>query len=169
MHPHHIMFGFLSSPEFMLLGALFLPGVVFAVPAHAVLSRTPPEFRRLRPQQAWLLMIPLLWLITNFLVHPKVAPSVADYARQRGKDQFGEGAATLARMFSICVVAAIIFGPLRVLGFGFLALGLVLLVVFYARLFSMTNKLAQPGAPPNGGPATPGDNSRVTEGPPSVS
>jgi hypothetical protein len=28
---------------------------------------------------------------------------------------------------------------------------------------------AEPGAPPNGGPGTPADNSGVTEGPPSVS
>ena len=37
------------------------------------------------------------------------------------------------------------------------------------RMFEAAKRIAEPGAPPNGGPATPLGNSRVTEGPPSVS
>lgn len=162
----------LSWGELIVLGALFLPGAVSAIPAYAVLNRTPQEFRRLRPKQALLLLIPVLWLITNFLVHPKVARSVGDYARERGIANFGDGGASLARMFSICVLAWVLFGPLRYVGLLFLVVALVLLAVLYARLFSISKQLsllAQPGASPNGGPTQPLGNSGVSGGPPSVS
>ena len=38
-----------------------------------------------------------------------------------------------------------------------------------ASMFRLQRQIAEPGAPPNGGPATPSGNSGVTEGPPSVS
>ena len=162
MENQHVMIGFVSSAELILLGALFLPGAISAIPAYIILSRVPPRFRRLHPRQALYLLIPLLWLVANFLVHPKVARSVGDFARDRGQTDFGDGGASLARLFSICVLA----GLLRYVGLLFLVVGYVLLAVLYTRLFSMCARLSQsalPGADSFADPAKPVGGSSLKE------
>lgn len=137
------MLSFLSVPELVLLAAVTFPGVVLALLANRILEATPVEFRALPPQRAWILAIPVLWLLTNLLVHPKVSRSVAAQARAQGRSEFGECSAALARIFSLCLIAGVLLGPMRILGFSLLVLGFVQAAVFYARLVGISRQLSQ--------------------------
>jgi len=133
--------------------------------APFLLASVFPFFRVVRSGRAWraftICWISLVgWMFVFSIIIPLVAGIISrDFGREVALHWVPEGPAVMAAAFTGWFYAGITV---------LLAL-LVRRVVEWSRQRGGKPQGAEPGAAPNGGPATPIGNSGVSEGPPSVS
>jgi H+/Cl- antiporter ClcA len=129
-----------------VLGVLLIPAIFYLLTLQNALSKCAPTSRTMEPGMVWLLLIPLLNLIWNFIVVTSMARSLAnEYARRGIPSSEPLPGQSIGIAMSVCNCCCII----PVLGaFAGLA-GLVLWIVYWIKIaeFSRTLDISQPVAP----------------------
>ncbi len=72
------------------------------------LNRIPAQHRKQEPGMVWLMMIPLVNIVWNFFVFPKVAESFQSYFDEQGDTSVGDCGKQLSTFLCISVVLSIV-------------------------------------------------------------
>src|SRR3989338_3453768 len=105
---------FVSIPFLIICGCcgiLFLFNFVAAKIAADALSELPEEHRKLDPRFAYLLLIPFLNVMWNFVLWPSVSRSYRSFFECKGFTQFGDCGEFM--MYWYGVAPYLMFIPLR--------------------------------------------------------
>lgn len=120
---------------------LFLIEVIITFLAYRLLSAIPPEYRKQDPGMVWLLLNPVLSLVWNFFVWPRISQSHAACFQAQGRADVGDAGGPLALAFSICM--AIAFVPY--VGWYCLSFAaIVVLIVYLVKMFGLKAQITTP-------------------------
>jgi hypothetical protein len=136
--------------------------VPFLLTLKKALSRVSPRNRQMEPGMVWLMLIPCVNIVWQFVVAVKVPDSLRNEFRDRGQDDgsdYGKGIALAQAVLGlvggvVSNVASRAQPDVRGLGTcvsGVLGLvGLVLFILFWVKVSNYSNQLALGGGPPPG-------------------
>jgi hypothetical protein len=101
---------------FMVLLGVMCVAIVVGLGIQAIvcwylsncLKAIPEEHRKQQPGMVWLLMIPLVGIVWNFFVYPKISESYKSYFDSIGRTDMGDCGRGLGLTFSILVCTTII-------------------------------------------------------------
>lgn len=99
------------------------------------LRRIPREYRTQDPIQCWLLAIPLLNLVWNFFVFPKISESYQKYFAAKGRYDIGDANASLAWAYCIVAAASVFMSCLAVFA------ALVLAYIYLNRMLKLRDQV----------------------------
>lgn len=93
----------------LVLMAVFLGIAIYVLLLlKGCLEQIPPQYRAVEPNMVWLLLIPCVNIIANFLVFPKIGKSFANYFHAHGRTDVEDAGEQMGLFYAI---AAIICGP----------------------------------------------------------
>lgn len=134
------MFG-IGAPELLVIClALAFLVTLLAIPAtlsYIVLKRIPEPHRKQKPELSFLLLIPVFSLVWQFFVLPKIAESLQSYFAERADRPAGDMGASLALWCCICSI----LGFIPILGILAGLASFVLMIIFFAKVFGLTDNL----------------------------
>jgi hypothetical protein len=102
---------------------------------YNVYSSVPAQFQQIPPAQVWLLIIPLVNIIMNFIVYPKISESYKLYAQSKGLDDGTDYGLSLGKNYAIAMVIGIFCG------LGTLV-GLILFIMWLVKMYDYKKRLA---------------------------
>ena len=120
----------------IIMVIMFLVFPIWIIPAilsYIVLERIPVEDRKQNPGLALLLLIPVFSLIWAFFVYPRISSSLESYFARRGDRSEGDCGRTVAIV--LCICSLIPFAQI---------IALVCIVIFFAKVFSLTGRIERP-------------------------
>lgn len=100
----------------------------------------PAEFQRYEPKKAYLLAIPFFPLYYNFVAHPGLCDSYADYFRSIGRADVGDAGRQLAWWYAMCVVLSLVPCVGSLAG----PASLVLLIMYLVKVYDLKKQIGQP-------------------------
>ena len=95
-----------------------------------ILKSIPEQHRKQQPGMVWLLMIPILPIVWNFFVYPKICESFKSYFDSVGRTDQGDCGRSLGLTFCILVCCSIIPYLGGCIGIAALVIWIILLVKF---------------------------------------
>ncbi len=99
----------------------YLSGILKAIPA---------EHRKQEPAMVWLLMIPLVNIVWNFFVYPKISESFQSYFNAQGRTDVGDCGKSLSMTFCILACTSVIPYLGACTGLAALVIWIIVLVKF---------------------------------------
>lgn len=118
----------------MLLVTLGI-AVLICFLVYNVYSSVPAQFQQIPPAQVWLLLIPIVNLIMNFIIYPKISESYKLYAQSKGMDDGSDYGLSMARNYAIAMVIGIFCGIASLVG-------LVLFIMWLVKMYDYKKRLA---------------------------
>jgi hypothetical protein len=145
-------FQFNFAPMMIGLSVGLLIAAVICFLLYDLQKAVPPQHRKIEPGMIWLSLIPLFNLVWNFFVFLRVPESYQSAFAERGDPTRGQSERSIGLAYAICAACSIIpcIGIFAALG------GLVLLIIFLVKMYSLKSLLqsggggfpVQPPAPP---------------------
>ncbi len=114
---------------------------LYIFPLFQLLKRVPPEHRKMEPNMAWLLLIPLFNLVWNFFVYSAISGSYRSYFAEQDRTDVGDCGQSLGLAFCICFCAWPVFSFCCCLDFLLIPATLVLWVIYLVKLFGLRNQI----------------------------
>ena len=137
----------LGGPELAILLAFFFFILVIGTAIQAVaawfvstaLRRLPPEHQLMKPEQAWLLLIPIFNLFWNFVICTKAPRSFKSFYDSQGRTDVGDCGYGVGLAYAICSVASA--APIVICLAG--PASLVLLILFIVRIYALGKEVGE--------------------------
>lgn len=130
----------------------FIVGLIIAVILAFLLygpaSKIPAEHRKVAPGLVWLLIIPCINVIMNFIVLPNIAKGLKSYFDGQGRSDVGDCGAQLGMITAVLFAVGVVgtFVPILQLIAPFLSLaGLIMLIVVIVKFRGLASQISAGG------------------------
>jgi hypothetical protein len=141
---------------FVLLGILAVVLVIlifYLLTLQKALSRVSPRNRLMEPGMVWLMLVPCVNIIWQFMIAIRVPDSLRNEFRDRGRDDGSDYGKSIALTQAILGLVNGVFGNVlsrspgmemigSVVSIGLSLVGLVLFIVFWVKVANYSNQLA---------------------------
>ncbi|NLP06553.1 hypothetical protein GX411_11485 [Candidatus Fermentibacteria bacterium] len=130
-----------GDPAFALifLAVLILPRIFYLISMQRAIGRCSPQARAMSPGLVWLGLIPLFYLIWDFVIVVTVSKSVSDEFTAR-KNPLQGGLPGLGPGIAFCVLNLLFWLP--IVNILTILASLVLWIVFWVKISSLSSGLA---------------------------
>ncbi len=128
----------------MLFGALvvivilLIPWIFYCLTLQKALNRCSPENRAMQPGMVWLLLIPLVNLVWNFMVVLNMSKSLGAEFQKRGMAEDPQPGKTVGMTMAILICC----GVIPIVGFLASIAGLICWVIYWVKIVDYSKKLA---------------------------
>ena len=137
-----------------LLIGLLIAVIMYLVTLQTALGRVAPHNRRMEPGMVWLALVPCVNIIWKFMIAVHVPESLKNEFRERGRDDGSDYGKSIALTGAIVDVAGGFLGNLtsrfpgqggtgNIIAVAALVLGLILFVVFWAKVANYSRMLLE--------------------------
>ncbi|MCZ7646775.1 MAG: hypothetical protein M5U26_16055 [Planctomycetota bacterium] len=123
--------------------------VIFSYMLYLCLEAVPKEDREPDSWQAFLLLIPLVGLVWNFIVYPKLAQSYQRVFARFERLEFGDCGHGIGMGYAICMV----LGILPLVGLLPMLVAMVLQLMYLLRVWNLRKEIRALSGSPPGAPA----------------
>jgi hypothetical protein len=121
-----------------VLGVMLLPRIFYLVTMHRAISKCDPSARSMPPGLVWLSMVPLLYMVWDFVVVVAVGRSLGNEYSRRNKP-LSYSLPGLGIGISFCVLNLLLWIPfINLIAFP---LGVVLWLIFWAKIARLSSRM----------------------------
>ena len=122
----------------VVLAILLIPWIFYCLTLQKALNRCSPENRAMNPGMVWLLLIPLVNFVWNFMVVLNVSKSLGAEFQKRGMAEDPLPGKTLGLTMAILICC----GVIPIVGFVGSLGGLVCWIIYWVKIAGYSAKLA---------------------------
>lgn len=102
---------------------------------YNVYKDIPAQYQQLPPGQVWILLIPLVNIVWNFIAYPKISESFKLYAQSKARDDGSDYGRQMASNYAIAMAIGLVCGIASLVG-------LILWIMWLVKMYDYKKQLA---------------------------